>query len=194
MNIASVVFTVLIGALALPHTATAVADLTLSTGMRIPSDSYLSKQAGAAIDAAWAPRSWPLQVTAYVAGYLEAHTGIVWPPQSDYVTGQHRTLTTEIGAGIGKTWSFGSFHPNLAGGVCLVGVQGRDSFQGVSFGTRKTHGYGPWLGAGGAWNVGDVRLGAGARYTRPNTGPDLNLDGTGRGTEIVLRVGKGWGD
>lgn len=100
-----------------PASASGIAaDLTLSLGARLPFSEYGETQAGLSIDGSVGRSGWPLQAAVYVAAFMERHDAIVWPPEEDYVSGEHRTLTREIGLGVSKTLATATFNPYVAGG------------------------------------------------------------------------------
>lgn len=168
-------------------------DVTLSFGGRLPTLQGGVNQYGLAIDGSLGRRGWPLQLTAYASGFMESHAATVWPPNDDYVSGHRRTLTSEIGLGIGKTLSIGSFHPYLAGGMHAVNVQVRETAPIVTYeASGKDTSHGPWVNVGGFWRFGSgFRIGGGARFTRAEVG---RYRSPGGGTQIALRVGREWPD
>lgn len=173
-----------------PHLALAAGDLTWSLGARRPSAEGSETQAGISFDLSAGGRRWPVHPAGYVAGFTRSRNETLWPPNEDYISGKRRVLATELGIGIIRTWTVGSFSPYMAGGVCRVNVRVKDSGTYVSYEeAHEASGSGGWVNAGGFWRLGSgLRFGAGARLSKAKV-----QDYAVGGTQIVLRVGKEWG-
>jgi len=174
-----------------PRLAIAAGDLTWSLGARRPTAEGSETQAGISFDLSAGGKQWPVHPAGYVAGFMTRSQNVtLWPPNDDFISGKRRVITTELGVGITRTWTVGSFSPYLAGGVCRVNVLWKDTGTYVSYeAAHEASGSGGWVNAGGFWRLGSgLRFGAGARLSKAKV-----QDYAVGGTQIVLRVGKEWG-